>query len=484
MRRAVAAAVAAGLAVGLLAWLGRPSPRLRLPLPGVQPDSRVDIDQADAAGPAARWAFLRDTTHHTGWVFDHQTGRLHGPHPVPDAGRGYVGDAAGRLYAHAGLGTSVSGFPLTVWRVDPETGRFDPYYEFPDRLSIRRTVCDGEPAWLTFAAGPLRVEVIDLATGAARRRIDFPGRVGDLIDNGGPFAGQWTASADGHWLAFGEAWDGPRRVGPAGVEVWNLSTGRLAGRLTGYLPADAGDGFGASSLSFTSNGRLRFTGSTRVQAGNSYVPLLVGGRWRAWPPGGPCEPDPGDDRPDIPDLSLDYQPDDTDHGRRLYLGPASRDDRTATFVVAGDDRRPLHPRRTLSVPFDDYIHGDLRLRLAAGGTGVLVWSSRPDGPSADWLRRPMTWVGFPPFRFIDQLDWYDWRTGRSWRLRRYPERVIDVGCQPGGVVVCIHDRAAGRAELEVWDDPPDGWPAWGWWPLAAAAGGLVGGRFGRRRPQA
>ncbi len=474
-RRSAAAAAAAGLAVGLLAWLGQPSPRLRVPLPGVRPDSRVDIDQADATGPTARWAFLQDTARHTGWAFDHLSGRLHGPHPVPVAVRGHIGDAAGRLYAHAGTGTSVGGFPLTVWRVDLETWHFAPHYEFPDRLSITTTVWDGEPAWLTFAADPLRVEVIDLATGVVRRRIEFPGRAGDLIDNGGPFAGDWDVSPDGHWLAIGEAWNGLRRTTSPGIELWNLSTGRLARRIV-YPPPDPECG-GCSTIRFTADDRLRFAGVVRHKPGTAVIPLLSA-CWQVRVPGGACEPDPGGDNPDPPDLFLPDQV-DTGSDRRMYRGDVSRDDGTTAFVVTDAAGRPLHPRRPL--PDTARPGATLRLKMAASGAGVVAWTGRPNGPSAGWLRAVLTWLGRRPAGNTDQLDWHDWRTGRSWRLGRYPDRVIDVGCQPGGVVVCAHDRAAGRAELEVWADPPDGWPWRPVWPAVAAAGALVGWRVGRPR---
>ena len=485
-RRVVAAVIGAGVAVGLAAWLAQPSPRVRIPVPGVQPDSHLDLLQAAPAGAVARWAFVRDLGHSRHWAFDHQTGRLAGPWPVPDAVRGYACDAAGRLYAHAGLGTSVSGFPLTVWWVEPETGRFTPRYELADRLHITPTAWDGEPAWLTFAGDPLRVEVIDLPTGAVRRRLVLPGRAGDLIDNGGPFAGDWAASDDGRWLAFGEAWDGLQRTTPPGVEVWDLRAGRPADRLTGYLPTverfagseeppDLGR-CGSSSVRFAPDGRLRFASVLRHKPGTAVIPLLVGGRWQARVPGGPCEPDPAGDEPRLADLFYFHEANDV-AGRRLYLGDVGREDDTPAFVVTGDDFRPLHPRRVLS-------HGVNRVRLTAWAAGVVVGSGRPGGPSADWLGQLLAWCGWPPFPPVDRLDWHDWRTGEVRRLGQYHGQNIDVACQPGGIVVCIHDPAAGRATLEVWADPPGARP-----PLpallgVAAAGGLVGWAAGRpRRPR-
>ncbi len=236
-RLAVAATLSA-IAVAALTWAGWPGPRsvraLDTPPGGSvsfmnwhdQPSPyRLIGESADALhlvqppsrsySAAAFWSLAPD-------------GRLLGPWR-PGARRWVLGfDSSGRLLARNHWDSK--GYELV--RYDFEIGTEEALVSVAGPAAIESRM-SGDRSTLVLATGePLTFDVYDVADGRRRNRLTFPDRMGGLNTRQTQVATlAWALSPDGRELVLCEAWDGAKRLGPPGVEVYDLATGRLVRRL-------------------------------------------------------------------------------------------------------------------------------------------------------------------------------------------------------------------------------------------------------------
>ena len=79
---------------------------------------------------------------------------------------------------------------------------------------------------------PTTVRVYDLPGGTLRRTISFPDRRGSFCPRDTLVACMsWHLSGDGKTLYMAEAWDGTKRITPAGIDVIDTVTGALVRRI-------------------------------------------------------------------------------------------------------------------------------------------------------------------------------------------------------------------------------------------------------------
>ena len=79
---------------------------------------------------------------------------------------------------------------------------------------------------------PLRIEIHDLPSGAVRRTMTFPDRIGSLAFRRKRVAAAgWMLSPNGDRLLLAEGWHGLKRTTPEGPTVYDTSTGTLLRRI-------------------------------------------------------------------------------------------------------------------------------------------------------------------------------------------------------------------------------------------------------------
>lgn len=472
-RIAVALTLSA-LAVAALTWAGWPRPRsvLTTDAPAFSP---VVFDN-DIDEPNPPYRLIRQDSHADGnlwhpasddFWFLAPDGRLLGPWR-PGAYKSSLGfDRAGRLLAQ----TRPGGRGYELARYDPETGREETLVSFGGPGPAGSLITDDRSTLALAWVEPLAFDVYDVADGRKRTRLTFPGRAGGLDDSQARVAAlAWALSPDGRELLLAEAWDGAKRLGPPGVEVYDVATGRLARRLDHLRdaadppgPPDAGvhwmmfTGTHAEIVSYNMVSR-RPSGSTDGWS-NEYQAPRMSYSWdfasgRPLPPATPVDPSVRDRR----------EREVGDHGGRtlrLMSDPME-------YRVLGPDGVPLAGWRPVPGEFGDE---HWLITRPQPGRPAVVYEFGDQARNA-WAR----WIGWLSGRLrpadvpTSHYLYHDWSAGEFRRVYGVPTGPQTSAVGPHDLAILTQTPTGGT--LSLWDLPPPR-PPWRWSVPAGVGVGVL-----------
>ena len=492
VRLAVAGTLSA-VAVAALTWAGWPRPRSVRAIDTPPGRSVAFSNWHDHSSPYRLIGESGEGLHVLGYPPSHSAeaywflapdGRLLGPWR-PGARRQVLGfDSAGRLLA--GNYWGVAGYELV--RYDPETGTEETLVSVAGPATIESRMSDDRSTLVLAAGEPPVFDVYDVADGRRRNRLTFPDRVGGLNTRRTRVAAHdWVLSPDGRELVLCEAWDGENRLGPPGVEVYDLATGRLVRRLDHQFGLAEPTKTGTDVPKFRpESGVLGYALTRRDSSGGDREEWY---RWR---------------HDDQPSYRWDYATGQAltplvpvltprpnrhecevarDGGRSLWLRFDPAEYRVITSAASDAVWKP-HPHAGrhsvgVGVVTSDAVWQPLPGELSRRGwfeaqplpghlAAVYRYSDANLPAPTPWSAWLVKWLRLPPATLGNQYFYHDWSAGE---FRRVPAgRDSGLSFAVGPRDLAILSRTPTGDTLSLWDLPPPGYP----WPWSVPAGVALG----------
>jgi hypothetical protein len=264
----------------------------------------------------------------------------------------------------------------------------------------------------------------------------------------------WTVSLDGSTIALGNAWDGCRPLGEAGIELFRVRDGSSFGRLAADAEGGTPDDCGVVRLFQVDDQRLGWERgvlkrdlakgvsqpipmTNHHQAGPRGEVRSLEGEWRImqWSRDGGC-------------LKVNF-------------------DRTGSYLeVLGTDgvsrgRIPKPANQGLLFP-------------EANGVVLKTWRRFSEAENT-WEKR---WQAATEGFLMPRLDgtatmfrWYDLGSGRIHSFQRFMSDTSgDMALVPEGLAICVPGDRGSGARIEIWSIPPGARN--GWAPLLAGFAGF------------
>ncbi len=477
LARVAVAGTLSALAVAALTWAGWPRPRSVVT---IETDWALTLLDQRNAPEAPHRVIAQVGREHAFW-FLAPDGTLRGPWRPGRSleARGF--DPQGRLLAATALRGHEDGVregipSYQLARYDPSTGRGGVLVSVaaPGPIATRISG-DGSTLAAVASTDPLTLDVYDLTDGRKRTRLVFDNRRDgfsryryDLA------ASDWELTRDGREVLLGQGWSGVKRLGPPGIEVHDVGTGRLARFLPVPLGGAPGDS-GVGRVEVTPDGRgVKYDLIRRTPAVGNWgetTPVAEPPRHLDLATGGPL-PDPEDGpRPAPPSVS------DLIAGRTLTLRePTMWNGPPPVPQPTPGDSQPLPGRFGTAT--------GVTAHPQPGRPGIvyhIVERDAAPNPFFAWYSRQL---GLPiprPYPISDYL-YHDWSAGEFRRVHGVPtgEQTSAVG--PNDLAILTQTPTG--ATLTLWDLPPPRRP-WPWSvPVGVALGVLAtaaGVRLRRRR---
>ncbi|MGL6075969.1 MAG: hypothetical protein ACRC8S_17565 [Fimbriiglobus sp.] len=333
---------------------------------------------------------------------------------------------------------------------------------------------------------PMRCEVIDPQTLQTRRTMVLPSHIRLEDEHDGP-APSCALSQDGKTFALAERWNGGRRTSPPGIELFNIETGTLSGRLTEH-PADFQQQtdfsrysreVGAFDLHFADN-RFLLANIFQLQKGHlawirsieESIPKIQGynldtKKYQRHP----RLQITNDDR--LFSTNTSFRHVSIPHEIRVVW--ATVGGRLIPFVTSSDGSsiRPMFELDDLSEP----SRFTLNVAIPENAHGV-AYTYRVEDPVTLTTTRPkwatylpkswQDWAYPPPVHEASVAVWRDDVADEMWEFRRV-NGSCNVYARGDRLLLGIHQD--GKSTLEIWASPPPR-PVNPW--LVCAVSGVVG----------